>query len=316
MKEYILVLVVLIISSIVYFKLAVKYKIIDKPNHRSSHTSPTIRGGGILFFIALLIFFLINHYTYPYFFLGLILLGITSFIDDLKDLSSKLRFSIQIIALLLLLYQVAIPISPIWYSLLILFFGLVSLNIFNFMDGINGITGFYGLSSIFGLYIINCKEGIFNPDIFIFIVLAIIIFGFFNFRKKALMFAGDIGSITIGYFIIFITTKMVIVLDAPLMILVFGVYGIDSGGTIIYRKFFTNENWTAAHRHHIYQKLVDLKGLSHLRVSIYYALLQILFCIFLFFIYDLPAKDQWFISIPIVVVVSIVYILLFRWLKK
>lgn len=316
MIQYILGFILLAISSLIYYKVADRFNIIDKPNQRSSHTQPTIRGGGILFFFALMTFFIFNGYPYPYFFVGLFLLAIVSFLDDLYTLSSNIRFPIQLIAMLFLLYQVEFPFLPVWFFITVLFIGLASLNIFNFMDGVNGITGLYALSSILGLFMINQQEQIFNNDLFIYMTFAIIIFGFYNFRKKALMFAGDIGSITIGFFIIFIVAKMLVVLNASLLVLAFGVYGIDSGGTMIYRKFFTNEKWTEPHRHHIYQKLVDRKGWSHLKVSLYYAIIQLLFGLLLFYTYHLPEKTQWLLAIPITLIVFLIYVLLFRWLEK
>lgn len=315
MTKYIYILFLLIASSIIYMELAKKFKIVDKPNYRSSHTKPTIRGGGILFFLALLFYFLFVRFSYPHFFTGLFILALISFLDDLITLSSRLRFLVQLIAILLLMYEIAVPVFPLWFFGLMLFLALTSLNIFNFMDGINGITGLNAMASMAGLFAINTEVQIFNPDIFIYVALAILVFGFYNFRKNALMFAGDIGSITIGFFIIFIAAKMIIELDAPLIILVYGIYGVDSGGTIVYRKFFTEEKWTEPHRHHIYQKLVDIKGWSHLSVSVLYFILQLFISLLLYYFYDLPSQTQWLLSIPIGFSAILFYLFLFNKLK-
>lgn len=316
MITHIILFVLLSLVSFIYYKVADKFNIIDKPNHRSSHLKPTIRGGGILFVLALVIYFIAADFSDPYFFAGMLLLAVVSFFDDLKDLSSRVRFSTQLVAMILLLFQVYTSLIPLWYFPLILFLGLALINSFNFMDGINGITGIYSLSSLIILHLINKVELIFNPDIFIYTAISIFVFGYFNFRKKALFFAGDIGSITIGFLLVFLTSKMFIELNAPLLILVVGVYGIDAGGTMIYRKFFTEEKWTEPHRHHIYQKLVDRKGLSHLSVACGYAAAQLGFGLIVYFTYDLPIINQWILAIPLAIFAICLYLLLFKWLNK
>ena len=136
MEKYLIVFAVLAILSYIYLKLAIKYKIIDKPNQRSSHTKITVRGGGILFILAIILFFILNNYQYPF----------VSFLDDIYTLSSKIRFPFQIIAILLVLFEVGLPFSPIY--ILCLLTGVGIINMFNFMDGINGVTGFYSLAVI------------------------------------------------------------------------------------------------------------------------------------------------------------------------
>jgi UDP-GlcNAc:undecaprenyl-phosphate/decaprenyl-phosphate GlcNAc-1-phosphate transferase len=76
--------ILLILIMLAYFKLADQYNIIDKPNLRSSHTSITIRGGGVLFGIAAILFFVFNQFQYPFFLAGLCIISIISFLDDVK----------------------------------------------------------------------------------------------------------------------------------------------------------------------------------------------------------------------------------------
>ncbi|WP_159950368.1 MraY family glycosyltransferase [Polaribacter septentrionalilitoris] len=316
MKEYLLVLVILIISSIVYLKLAVKYKIIDKPNQRSSHTKLTVRGGGIVFSIAIFLFFVLNDFQYPFFTIGVFILSIVSFLDDIYSLSSKLRFSIQFVGILLLLYQIGLPFFPVYMYLLFLFVGLGFLNSYNFMDGINAITGFYCISSLSILYLINQQEQVFHQDLTRYVFLSVIVFGFYNFRKKALFFAGDIGSIVLGFLTLFLVFKSIVDLNAPLMMLSVFIYGADAGYTMLYRKFFTDEKWTDPHRHHIYQKLVDVKKMSHLKIAALYAIAQLILNVLLFFSYKLPYSTQWMLLISSSVIFMGVYYVLFQRLKK
>ena len=314
--QYLLVSVLLIAVSFFYLKLAVKFKIIDKPNERSSHSKITVRGGGIVFSIAIFLFFIFNEYQYVYFVFGVLILAIISFLDDIYSLSSKLRFSVQFLGLLLLLYQISLPFFPIYMYLLFLFIGLGFLNAYNFMDGINGITGLYSLSPLIILFFINEQEHFFDQNLLIYIVLSILVFGFFNFRKKALFFAGDIGSIVLGFLILFLVYKSILDLKAPLLMLSVYVYGADAGCTILYRKLFTDEKWTDPHRHHIYQKLVDIKKMSHLKVAFLYASVQLILNVFLYFIYHLPYRTQWITLIFSGVVFIGIYYLMFRVLKN
>jgi len=152
------VFLILIISSVIYLYLAKKFKIIDKPNERSSHTKITIRGGGIIFPIAILLFFFFNNYQYPYFVLGVFLISVVSFLDDIFTLSSKIRFPFQFLAVFLVLFQVGVAFNPFLLFLLFFFVGVGIINMFNFMDGINGLTGMYSLVVLSGFYFINLNE--------------------------------------------------------------------------------------------------------------------------------------------------------------
>lgn len=315
MKTYIFIFLILVALSYTYLKLAVKFKIIDKPNERSSHTKSTIRGGGILFTIAIIFFFLLNNFQYPYFFSGVIAISIISFLDDIYTLSSKIRFPFQFIAIYLVLYEVGLPLDPIYLYIFYFATGVGVINMFNFMDGINGITGFYSLSVILGLFLINMNEQIVNVELMMYVFISILIFGFYNFRKKALFFAGDIGSISIGMLIFFIGFYLTFKLNSPLILLLVIVYGADAGNTLLYRKFFTKESVLDPHRHHIYQKLVDVKKMSHIKVSIIYALLQLVINIIIFKTYNLEIQIQFLLFAVLVSIFTFVYIYLFKKLK-
>tara|TARA_R110002072_G_scaffold289873_2_gene457211 strand:- start:7445 stop:8413 length:969 start_codon:yes stop_codon:yes gene_type:complete len=316
MEKYLLVLIILIICAFLYLKLAVKFKIIDKPNQRSSHKKITVRGGGIIFSTAILLFFFLNDYQYPYFVLGVFLISVISFLDDIYTLSSKIRFPFQILAIFLILYQVDLPFFPFYLFFIYFIFGIGVINMFNFMDGINGLTGLYSLSVLFGYYFINNQEGIINPELIIYSALSILVFGFFNFRKKAIFFAGDIGSITIGMLIFFLGFFLSYKLSSPLMLMIVLVYGADAGCTLLYRKFYTKESIFDAHRQHIYQKLVDYYKISHLKVSIGYATIQILINFIIFKTYKLDLITQSLLFIGLTLIFTALYIVFFKMLKK
>jgi UDP-GlcNAc:undecaprenyl-phosphate GlcNAc-1-phosphate transferase len=315
MKIYILVSIILAVLSFVYLKLAVKFKIIDKPNERSSHTKITVRGGGIIFPIAMLLFFFLNDYQYPYLLCGVIAISIVSFLDDIYSLSSKIRFPFQLMAVYLILYEVGLPFAPMYLFVFYLVIGIGIVNTFNFMDGINGLTGFYSLAVISGLYLINMNEQIINSELLTYVFISIIVFGFYNFRRKALFFAGDIGSISIGMLIFFIGFYLTYRLKSPLILLLITVYGADAGCTLLYRKFFTKESVLEPHRHHIYQKFVDVKKTPHLKVSIFYAGIQLVVNGIVYKTYRLDLQMQFLVLAILAAIFIVFYMYLFKKLK-
>ena len=313
---YLSVLILIITISYIYLKLAIKFKIIDNPNQRSSHTKITVRGGGIVFTIAMILFSFLNDYQYPYFLLGVLLISVVSFLDDIFTLSSKIRFPFQFLAIFLVLYQVGVAFNPFLLFLFFLIVGVGIINMFNFMDGINGLTGMYSLVVLSGFYFINLNESILNPELILFTVLSVLVFGFFNFRKNALFFAGDIGSIAIGMLVFFIGLLLTIKLSSPLILLLLIIYGADAGCTLLYRMFFTKESILDPHRHHIYQKIVDTYKISHLKVSILYGILQLIVNFIVFKTYKLEFEKQLIVFFSLILIFIVIYSLLLRMIKK
>lgn len=311
-----IVLIVLIVSAFAYIKIAEHYNIVDNPNHRSSHSEPIIRGAGVLFFIAAVIFFIVSGWDFPYFFAGLTLIAVISYVDDLVSLSSKIRLVFQFVSIGLVIYQfVMLTELPLLYIPLLLIVGVGFINIFNFMDGINGITGLYALVAFLGLYIINYSENIIDERLFVFIIISILVFGFFNFRKRARFFCGDVGSISLAIVLFFIIALFSIQLESPLFVLLMGVYLTDAILTIFYRKYL-GENITDAHRHHIYQKLTDKKKFPHLKTSALYAFFQAIILLIIWLTYKEDLTFQLIVFIGISVLLILLYIFLFKWLKK
>ncbi len=306
---------VLVVSSVVYLKLATHFQIIDKPNYRSSHTNPTIKGGGILFLIALCLFFILSKGAYLYFFLGTFLIAFVSFIDDLKDLSAKQRLPFQLISICLLLFQIfGKDIYFLWIPVLCIV-GIAFINLYNFMDGINGITGMYSFVVLMTLYLVNLEAKILEAAIFKYQFTALVVFGFYNFRKKAKFFAGDIGSITLAMIVFFTGLFLIVKLESPLLALTVIVYSTDSILTLLHRKFLLKENITEAHRHHLYEKIVDQTSLSHIQTSALYAVIQTLVGCIIVTNYTISFNNQLLIFLASVIFFILIYIFLFFRLK-
>jgi UDP-GlcNAc:undecaprenyl-phosphate/decaprenyl-phosphate GlcNAc-1-phosphate transferase len=304
---YLFIFVGLFIIELLYFRIADKYNIIDKPNKRSSHTKITLRGGGIIFPISLFVFFIIHRLEHPWFMLGLIAISIISFADDIKEQSRRLRLIIHIIAVGLLLYQAGLFAIP-WYWWLIGFVlatGII--NAFNFMDGINGITTAYSFTVLTALFIINREIHVLDERLFIFLGLGNLVFSFFNFRKRAKCFAGDVGSVSMAYCLLFITLVTVIKTGSLLFIILFAVYGVDAVLTILHR-LIKKENIFLPHRQHLYQYLANEKGWPHLAVSLLYMLLQAAISTGVVLLWRKDVVSQFIYATAILITLAIIYI--------
>ncbi|KEY18834.1 MraY family glycosyltransferase [Kaistella antarctica] len=289
--EYLIIILVFFILMLIYFKIADKYNIIDKPNHRSAHTEITLRGGGIIFPLAYLFFMgyevLFNNYRFsldnwgePNFWIfgaGLLIICLISFIDDMIDLSSKIRLIFHFVAVTLLLYFLnAFQLLP-WWGIPISYVLIIGiLNAYNFMDGINGMSGLYS-SVLLGtlLYINQNTIEFVNADFIIYPLLASIVFLFFNFRKRAKCFLGDIGSMGIGFWIIGLLSLLMFQTGQIKWVLFLMVYGAETILTIMER-LKLKENIFDAHRRHLYQLFANDKKISHLTVSVIYAVVQLI----------------------------------------
>ncbi len=259
---------------LLYFRVAERFGVVDRPNERSSHTRVTLRGGGVVFVLALIVFEIWSGFRYPWFFAGALLVAGVSFLDDLLTLSSKVRLPVQVLGLALLFLDTAVFAQPFGWVLLALVVATGVANVFNFMDGVNGITGFYGLVTLLTLLYLNQTVAFADPRLILVVVLGVLVFGLFNFRREARCFAGDIGSLSLAFVVIFLLARLILASGSPYFILLLAVYGIDGGFTILQR-LARGENILEAHRSHLYQWLVKPGPLAHLQVAGLYAVLQL-----------------------------------------
>ena len=266
---------ILLVIEILYFKLATKFNIIDLPNYRSSHSDSTIRGGGIIFIISLILYYFVVDHIYLYFILGLVTVGTISFLDDMQSVGRKLRLLFHLIAVALMFYQLGLFTFPIYWIILGLFIVIGGVNAINFMDGINGITGLYGLVVLSSLCYVNSQLYPFtNSGFLITSILSVLVFLFFNFRIKAKCFAGDVGSIGIAFIMLFFILQAIIQTHDFKYLLFLMLYGADSISTIFFR-LIRGENISDPHRTHFYQFLANEKGIPHLIVASIYGFIQL-----------------------------------------
>ena len=271
---YLIVLVLLFLAELFYFRIADKCNIIDKPNERSSHTRITLRGGGIIFYFGVLAYFLTNHFEYPWFMLALTLVTLISFIDDIRSTSQALRLVFHFSAMGLMFYQWGLFSLPWWTILVALIICTGIINAYNFMDGINGITGGYSLVILGALAFINHSVVSFvEPDLIYTMLCAVLVFNFFNFRKRAKCFAGDVGAVSIAFTILFLIGRLIIQTGDFSWIVLLVVYGIDSVLTIVHR-LMLHENIGLPHRKHMYQIMANELRMPHVVVALIYMMVQ------------------------------------------
>lgn len=273
---YVIILVLLFLTELFYFRVADKFNIIDKPNERSSHSRITLRGGGIIFYFGALAYFLTNDWEYPWFILALSLITFISFVDDIRSTSQGLRLVFHFSAMALMFYQWGLfSLSWCWIIIaLIVCTGII--NAYNFMDGINGITGGYSLIILGALAYINEEMVSFAEPALIYTVLcSVVVFCFFNFRRKAKCFAGDVGSVSIAFILLFLIGKLILKTEDFSWMILLAVYGVDSVLTIIHR-LMLHENIGLPHRKHMYQLMANELKIPHVVVSLVYMAVQVI----------------------------------------
>ena len=263
-----------------YLKIAPQYNIIDKPNQRSSHTNPTIRGAGIVF--PVLFVFFVVMFGHPGalvdLIMGIALLSVVSFYDDVRDVPFGLRLFAQLIAVALLFNELFVWLWPIWLLVFVGILIIATINAFNFMDGVNGITGIYGLVTAISLYAVKQDIALLG------LIAALMAFLFFNLRKKAKCFSGDVGAVSLAFIFAYYVLHYSIESKNPIWVFLLAVYGIDAAITIMFR-LIRKEKITQGHRSHFYQILANERQIPHVAVSIIYGTTQALFNVLFFYFY-------------------------------
>jgi Fuc2NAc and GlcNAc transferase len=253
-------------------KIAIKKSIMDLPNDRSSHTVPTPRGGGlaiaICWFLSISGLFFVDL-IHPHLFYALIsglLLSAISLIDDIYSLSNKPRLIMQVVVAALGLYFIGglAPVDLGFYTIsntivlnTIAFIAIVwFINLFNFIDGIDGYSTSESLFIALVLYAFTGNVAL--------LFLAFSLLGFLPWNwDKAKIFMGDVGSTLLGYtaIILFLYFHKQGEFSIFNGLIISSLFWFDATYTII-RRFINKENIGQAHRKHAFQRIVQY-GFSH-----------------------------------------------------
>ena len=309
---FLVLISILFVLENVYFFIAERYNIVDKPNERNLHLEITIRGGGIVFVISSILYFINSGFQFPVFTLGLLAITIVSFLDDIFTLPNRYRLPFQFLAVMLILLELHFFTNPPWVCVIVVIVGVGIINAYNFMDGINGITGGYSTIVVSSLWFINNYHiKYIENDFLIFTFPGLMVFNYFNFRTKARCFAGDVGSISIAVIILFLLLKLILQEQNLIYILFLSVYGVDSVLTIIHR-LFLKENIFKAHRLHLFQVIVHNLKVPHLLMASIYMLIQGVICFVVIFNLRYSLSTQLITGVGIIILLAILYIIVKR----
>ena len=304
LTAYIYIFVIIAILQTVYIAIARKAGIVSVPCRRSSHLRPTVSGGGIVFYFAVIAFYITTGMTYTYFAIGATILAAISFADDLHPLGVLVRMAAQIIGVTLAAMQLGIISEmPLWATILVIITGTGFVNACNFMDGVNGITGGYSLLTLLTLYVVNRHEPFITPSFLIIPAMAAAIFCFCNIRRHALCFAGDVGSVTVGYILLYAIGSLIDATHSIAPLVFVAVYGVDTVLTIIHRMML-RQNILQSHRMHLYQIISNEMGLGHIATASLYIGIQALINVGALW---LPVNPVTFLA-AVIALLSVIYI--------
>lgn len=312
--NYTIILVLLVIAELVYFKIADKCNIIDKPNERSSHTRIVLRGGGIIFVIGFWIWSAFNGFQYPWALAAVTLAAGISFVDDIHSLPDSVRLVAQFAAMFMVFQEIGMLHWDMWWMVLL---GLIvcvgATNVYNFMDGINGITAGYSLAVLMPLSLLNIKDEFVNESLIVAVILSVLVFSFFNFRpkNKAKCFAGDVGSVGMAFILLFMIGCLIMKTNDITWLAFLLVYGVDGCCTIIHR-IMLHENLGEAHRKHAYQLMANELGMSHVTVSLIYMAMQLVISLVMVYLIPDTSLAHWIYLIVVGLLLVGAYVLFMK----
>ena len=311
---YVAIAILLLIAELVYFNIADHFNIIDKPNERSSHTKIVLRGGGIIFSIGAWIWSVFFGFQYPWFLAAVTLAAGVSFVDDVHSLPDSVRLLVQFIAMGLMFYQLDMIHATLWWAVILALVVCVgATNIYNFMDGINGITAGYSLAVLIPALLQNLRGEFVENSFILVTILSVLVFSYFNFRpkNKAKCFAGDVGSVGIAFILLFLIGCLIMKTKDVTWLVFLVVYGVDGCCTIVHR-IMLHEHLGEAHRKHAYQIMANELGMSHVTVSLIYMAIQLVISLVMVYVIPNSAGAHWIYLFVVIAVLVGAYLLFMK----
>ncbi|KTD72224.1 MraY family glycosyltransferase [Legionella tucsonensis] len=258
----------------IFCMLAQNTRLMDKPNDRSLHTIPIVRGGGLVFIslslisLPFLCFFTESSFSEQYILLAsTVLLASISFFDDLYTLSAKSRFLVQCIVAGLIAFISPDMLDFGLFSLenqyliiAFLFFAIIwAINHFNFMDGLDGFCASQAIFLFVSFALLfHFNSALIYQDFCFILIFSLTGFLLYNF-PPAKLFMGDIGSATLGFLSFYVALIAQQKYQIPIIywFMLNGLFLFDATITLL-RRVFNKEKWFAPHRKHAYQRLKQL----------------------------------------------------------
>lgn len=307
MLTYLVILALLFVLELCYFKIAVWFNIVDKPNQRSSHARIVLRGGGIIFTIALWVWSIWSGFPYPWMLAGVTLAAGIPSVDDIHSLPDLPRLISQILAVAMVLVDVGFGMPEGWLLAPFAWLVCVSVvNFYNFMDGINGITGGYSVAVLLPLLYLNQSLYFIAEGYLEVCLIAVLVFCFFNFRTKAKCFAGDVGAVSIALILLFAVWRLIVATGDITYLMFFAVYAADAMLTIAHR-IMLKENLGEAHRKHAYQLMANELKIPHVVVSCIYMVAQLIISFAL-----ILTEWHWVVFVGAALILIVVYLIFMK----
>jgi UDP-N-acetylmuramyl pentapeptide phosphotransferase/UDP-N-acetylglucosamine-1-phosphate transferase len=264
-------------------------QLLDIPNERSSHTRPTPRGGGLgivlVTLTGIVALFGFDPTIIAYAVAGA-LIALVSWLDDVRSLSNRVRFGVHLLAAALVVAvggwveQVQLPLAGTlaigWLGIPLTLFWLVGMtNIYNFMDGIDGIAGGQAFITGVGWFALGWLANAGTiPYLGLLVAGSSLGFLLHNW-SPAKIFMGDVGSAFLGFtfgWLGIAATQNNPAFALPALLMVW-LFLFDAGYTLL-RRLQQRENIFTAHRTHFYQRMV-IAGQSHASVTLLYMALAL-----------------------------------------
>src|SRR3989338_530486 len=280
-------------------QFSLKKNIVDVPNQRSSHALPTPRGGGLVFvflFYTVVFILYFTHFIQLKIFMSLlggVPIAVIGYCDDVLSVNALWRATIHLLSAIwsiawlhgvsFLNFNGHIFYAPVLCSILAVFITVWFVNLYNFMDGIDGLAG---MEAVFVSFVAGCiliSHGFYAISFICFaLTFSVLGFLFFNW-PPAKIFMGDVGSGFLGFIfadLMWITNNYH-QLSFPFWWILLSVFIGDASYTLIYR-MIQKKNWKQAHREHAYQRLTQA-GVTHKHMTLSIFVINLLIC--------LPAVD-------------------------
>jgi len=255
---------------------ALRRQLLDQPGERRSHQVATARGGGIAMVVTVLLAAGVSYLAWPGqghlllpACLGLVLVAGIGWWDDHRPLPALHRLAVHLLASAIVAVLVKQAGGSWLQAMLALGLTASLINIWNFMDGINGIATTQAITA----------AGAFAwlmpwPFALAAIVLALACLGFlpFNF-PRARIFMGDVGSGALGYLLACVAclAQLLVPVNPLLLVVPFSAFLVDAGFTLLTR-MLSGQRWMQAHTQHVYQRAVKA-GAGHATVTCVYMML-------------------------------------------
>ena len=280
-----------------FIRYAKRRDLLDMPNSRSSHSTPTPRGGGAviagLFLFGVLVTLLFFPEGDKPFLLAMLtggsIIAVTGWIDDVKGLAPKIRLGFQFIAVAIALFIVGgfpslnlgfmtVPLGILGLPLALVA-GVWLINLYNFMDGIDGLAAGEAVIVSFAAYFITSWAGDVETS-FLLLMLAAFVGGFLFWNwHPARIFMGDSGSCFLGFvFAVFaIAGERSGTAPALVWAMLLSVFTVDATLTLL-KRARQKKDFAVAHREHLYQQ-VATPGKSHEKATALFLAATVLVCL-------------------------------------